>query len=354
VAPVSPTAAARLLDWRAAARIGSGIAGAGPARGGPARPARAIDLSEAMARADELVSSFTGLRSDGTPSRAWVMTRAEWIEQNVRGFERLLEPVAERLLGKRADSASAPIRRGVLALQLGAVLGYLARKVLGQYDILLPADDRDVVYFVGPNVAELEARFRFSAPDFRLWLALHEVTHRLQFEGVPWLRGHLGGLVAEYLASLELDPRKLLDTLRRAAEEARRSGGWRELGVVSLLMTPGQRQTFRRMQALMSLLEGHGTYVMDALSEGNVEGAERMRRVLHERRTRRGWNRVVQRAVGIDVKVRQYDIGERFVASAVAESGMEGFSRVWERPENLPTLVEIGRPSAWVERVSNG
>jgi coenzyme F420 biosynthesis associated uncharacterized protein len=299
------------------------------------------------------VSVVTCHLFEGGPTPPWVMSRPEWVSQNLRGFESVLEPVARRLLGSRLRSTMAPIRRSVLAFQVGGILGYLGRKVLGQYDLFLPPDDRELLYFVGPNVVEVERQFRFPGRDFRLWLSLHEVTHRLQFEGVPWLRGYLFELVDEYLATLELDPRRLIDGLRRAMEEARRSGRWREMGILFLLMTPEQRETFQRMQALMSLLEGHGNYVMDTLSEGRVRAAGKMRSKLKERR-QQGMNRTIQRAVGLDVKVRQYDIGERFVASVVELAGQEGFARVWERRENLPTLGEIGRPEAWVERVASG
>ena len=245
-------------------------------------------------------------------------------------------------------------RRQLLAFQVGGLLGYLSRRVLGQYDLFLPPDDRDLVYFVGPNVVELERKYQFPPRDFRLWLALHEVTHRLQFEGVGWLRGYLTGLVAEYVETLELDPRQLIERLRRAREELRQGASWREMGVLAMMMTPEQRDTFRKMQAFMSLLEGHASYVMDHLGRGRIETAERMRRTLQDRRHRPGLNRAVQRAVGLDVKVRQYDLGQRFVEETVAAAGQEGFSRVWERPEHLPTLDEIGQPQAWVDRLSSG
>jgi coenzyme F420 biosynthesis associated uncharacterized protein len=349
---VDGTAAARLLDWDAAARIGRRFAGPGPVTG-PAERARLIDdFDDATREADRLVQELTGLPIPGPPSRPWVMSRGEWVAQNLRGFEQILEPAAARLMGRRLQGPAAPFRRRVLAAQVGAILGYLGRKVLGQYDLFLPPDDRDVVYFVGPNVVELERRHRFPRRDFRRWIAFHEVTHRVQFEGVPWLRGYLSSQVASYLGTLDLDARKLVDRLRRAREELDGAPDWREMGILFVLMTPEQRETFRRMQALMSLLEGHGNYVMDRVSEGRVRAAERMRRTLQRRRHRQGFERMVQRAVGIDVKVRQYDMGERFVAEVVDRAGPEGFARVWERPEHLPTLEEVARPEAWVARVA--
>jgi coenzyme F420 biosynthesis associated uncharacterized protein len=351
---VDRTAASRLLDWEAAAAIGRRLGGPGPTTG-PAERARLVeDFDEATREADGLVQELTGLRLPGPPSRPWVMSRGEWVSQNLRGLEQVLEPAAVRVLGRRVEGSMAPIRRRVLAAQVGAILGYLGRKVLGQYDLFLPPDDRDLVYFVGPNVVELERRHRFPRRDFRRWLAFHEVTHRVQFEGVPWLRGFLMAQVDSYLSTVELDARKLFERLRRAREELERDPTWRDMGILFLLMTPEQRETFRRMQALMSLLEGHGNYVMERLSEGRVRSAERMRRTLQQRRHRQGFERMVQRAVGLDVKIRQYDMGERFVSEAVGLAGADGFARVWEGPQHLPTLEEVARPEAWVERVARG
>ncbi len=346
--------AARLLDWRTAARVGRRFSGTVPGVRSADRAQLVEEFAGVVEEADREATAFTGLRVDGPRARPWVMTRGEWITQNLKGFEQILEPVAQRLLSDRPDRGFAPIRRELLAFQVGGLLGYMSRRVLGQYDLFLPPDDRDLVYFIGPNVVELERKHHFPGRDFRLWISLHEVTHRLQFEGVPWLRGYLTGMVSEYVDTLELDPRQLIDRLRRAREEIRSGAGWRDLGVLAMVMTPEQRETFRKMQAFMSLLEGHASYVMDHLGRGRIESADRMRRTLQERRNRQGLNRAVQRAVGLDVKVRQYDLGQRFVEETVAASGQEGFFRVWERPENLPTLDEIGRPQTWVERLSSG
>ncbi len=352
---MSPAESNSLVDWKAAGRYARRFGGA-PVSVTPAERAHLTeDVAEVVVYADKLVSEFTGLSLEGKPgSRPWVMTRGEWVDQNLRGFEQLLQPVARSLLENRNAHGSGTMRRKVLAFQFGAILGFLARKVLGQYDLFLPGDDRDLIYFVGPNILELERRHRFPKHDFRLWLALHEVTHRVQFESVPWLRPYVSGLVGSYLDTIELDARKLLQRLRRALEEARAGATQRDLGVLFALMSPEQRETFRKMQALMSLLEGHGNYVMQTLSEGRVRGAERMQRTLQQRRRQGGMGRAMQKAVGLDVKVRQYDQGANFVFEVSGLVGAEGFARVWERPENVPTLEEIARPQDWVERVARG
>ena len=350
-----PAASTRLVDWEGAGRSARRFAGVTAPVPPAYRAHLAEDVAEVVSDADKLVSEFTGLDLTGKPgSRPWVMTRGEWIDQNLRGFEQLLEPVARKLLDGRNGQGSGNLRRRVLGFQFGALMGFLARKVLGQYDLFLPGDDRDLIYFVGPNMLELERMHRFPKRDFRLWLALHEVTHRLQFESVPWLRPYVSDLIGSYLDTIELDARKLMERLRRALEEMRAGTHQRDLGVLFALMSPEQRETFRRMQALMSLLEGHGNYVMQTLSPGRVRGAERMQRTLQQRRRPGGLGRAMQKAVGLDVKVRQYDMGTNFVAEVSSLAGDRGFARVWDRPENVPTLEEIARPEDWVERVATG
>jgi coenzyme F420 biosynthesis associated uncharacterized protein len=230
------------------------------------------------------------------------------------------------------------------------LFGYVARRVLGQYDVFLPPDDEGLLYFVGPNVAEVEQRYGLPSRDFRLWVAIHEVTHRVQFGAAPWLRGHLRGLVDSYLAGVSLDGRELVGQLRRAVEEAR-SGGEARMSGVFLLLTPEQRELFTQVQGLMSLLEGHASYVMNEVSREHVADVERMRRALAARRKGSGVERSVQRAIGFEQKIQQYDRGEVFVREVIARAGMDGFNRVWAAPEHLPTLDEIGAPATWIERV---
>jgi coenzyme F420 biosynthesis associated uncharacterized protein len=344
------SASAGLLDWEAAGRFGSRLAGTGPRLDAEERARLRRDFGGFVTEAEGLVTGLTSLSVAGSPTRSWVMSRSAWIRTNLQGFESALAPFAERLAQKTGDGLASTVRRKVLAAQVGGLLGYMGRKVLGQYDLFVPREKQDLLYFVGPNVAEVEARYAFDPREFRLWLCLHEVAHRVQFDGVPWLRPYLRGMIDGYLGSIELDSRKLIQTIRRAREEATRTRS-HGLGVLFYLMTPEQRETFRRMQAVMSLLEGHGNYVMAALSAGRIKGEPRMRQVLSRRR-HGPVDRVIQKAIGLDVKVRQYAIGERFVSRVVQRVGMAGFNRVWERAENLPTLDEVGSPDVWVERMA--
>ena len=349
-------AAERLVDWRIGATAGSRVAGSGPHLTGIQRAGLAEDFAELVPKAESMVAAFTNLDPGDRRARAWAMTRDEWLRANLRAFERVLEPFAQKVFAEQRTpertAALGEVRRKTLGVQIGGLLGYLSHRVLGQYDLFAPPDDEGVLYFVGPNVAGVERKYGFPERDFRLWISLHEVAHRVQFAGVPWLRGHLSGLVDSYLSSVELDPKRVMESLKRAIREVRTGDvEWRGLGWIFLMMTPQQRDMFQRMQAVMSLLEGHGNFVMNAVAGDQIPAASTFRQRLHERRNRGGVEKAFQKAIGFDSKVRQYDTGERFVAEVVGRVGMGGFNLVWERESNLPTLEEIARPDAWVSRV---
>jgi coenzyme F420 biosynthesis associated uncharacterized protein len=345
-------AAERLIDWRTAGVVGDRAAGSGSALSSLERARLFEDFAEVVPQAEAIVQDFTGLAPGRYRSRAWVMSRHQWLEANLGTFQRVLEPFALKVIAARREGPMAPVRRHVLGAQVGALLGYLGHRVLGQYDVFLPPDDDGLLYFVGPNIIGLERKFSFPPRQFRLWLSLHEVGHSLQFGGSPWLRGYLSGVVESYLNSVELDPRWLLDRLKHALEEVRRGQNeHRGFGWFFLLMSEDQRAMVRSMQALMSLLEGHSTYVMNSVAREHVRASAAFHRTLRQRRTKVGIERAFQKVIGFDVKVRQYDLGERFVQTVIDRVGMAGFNRVWEGPANLPTMEEIASPEAWVARV---
>jgi coenzyme F420 biosynthesis associated uncharacterized protein len=343
------SAAARLADWETAVQVGRRIAGPGVGVPPVERARMREDFAELVPHAEDLIKAFCGLEVSGFRSRAWVMARSEWIRQNLNGIQRLIEPLAERVLAEQRTRAE--YKRKAMGAQAGALFGYVARRVLGQYDVFLPPDDDGLLYFVGPNVAEVERTYGLPSRDFRLWIAIHEVTHRVQFGAAPWLKAHLSGLVDTYLSSISLDSRELMDQLRHAAEEARSGAGLKRAGGVFLLLTPEQREIFVRMQGMMSLLEGHASFVMTEVARDHVADVERMRRSLAKRRRSNAPERALQRAIGFDQKIKQYESGERFVREVVSGVGMEGFNRVWRSAEDLPTVEEIADPSRWIARV---
>jgi coenzyme F420 biosynthesis associated uncharacterized protein len=316
------------------------------------------DFAEVTAEAEGLVGEVTGLHP---PSRAsgMVLDRVGWVDANVASMQRMLRPFTDRVAERVARSPVAPIGRRVAGAEMGALLGYLAQRVLGQYDLLVPEDPGDTgavpvdaVYYVGPNVLGLEKRFAFRPRDFRLWIALHELTHRAQFTGVPWLRGYFLSLVERSLGMVDPDPRRLVQALTRAAEELRRGRNpLDEGGLVGLLATPEQRGLLSQVQALMSLLEGHGNVVMNYLGRRHVAGQERMARVLQARREARGLAAQMQKLLGLEMKMRQYEVGEAFVEAVEREAGLRAIDAAWRSPETLPTMEELSDPRQWLARL---
>lgn len=338
-----------LVDWEAAIAAGRSVGGRGPATTSVQRDTLRTDLTRLVPETEALVQEHLQLSITGPRSRAWVLSRQMWTTQNVRSLQRLLVPLARRI---GADGWS-DMRRKAAGWQIGGLLGYASRKVLGQYDVFVPADDDGILYFVGPNILEAEARSGFIPRDFRFWIAAHEVTHRVQFGATPWLRSELGRMVDRYLDTMQLDPERMAAQVRRAFEEVRSGSTPPGLGAIFLLLTDEQRELFQRLQALMSLLEGHASFAMNEVAIGRVQDLEGMRSKLRERRASIGsLERTFQRASGFDLKVRQYDAGERFVREVVQRVGIEGFNAIWERPENLPLLHEIAEPTRWIARVA--
>jgi coenzyme F420 biosynthesis associated uncharacterized protein len=344
--------ASKLADWDLALQVGRRVAGPGVSVVPVHRARVREELAVLVPEAERLITGFTGLDPGGSRARAWVMSRREWIRQNLLGLQRLIEPLAERIAERQSNRPE--ISRKALGLQSGALLGYVSRRVLGQYDAFLPPDDEGLLYFVGPNLVEVERTYRLPPRDFRLWVSLHEVTHRVQFGAADWLRVEMQGLIDAYLDTISLEGKDLVAQLRRAVEEARQGGDRHGMGAIFLLLTPEQRELFVRVQSLMSLLEGHASFVMNEVARGHVRDVDRMRRALSARRKTRGVEKTFQRAIGFDQKVAQYDVGERFVRAVIDRAGMDTFNLVWTGPEHLPTLDEIRSPDAWLARVAGG
>ncbi|MEO7398702.1 MAG: zinc-dependent metalloprotease [Ilumatobacteraceae bacterium] len=356
------------VDWELAERIAIRIASRHPV------PAGAIDGDELRALAviaQDRVEAATGLRSLHGPAEVCVIDRPAWIRANIASFRGLIDPVMTRWMqaAGRGDGFLAGITRQVTgqitAAEVGAMLGWMSGRVLGQYDLLFgqattpveggggPAPADGAVYLVGPNMLALEHRFAFEPEQFRLWVTLHELTHRTQFTGVPWMHQHFMDLVQRTLALADPDPSRMVAGLRAAfrdrdAARQRMHDG----GIVAMIATAEQQAVFRQVAGLMSLLEGHGDVVMDRAGADLVPSAERFARVLHERRQRANpLVRLVQLLIGLEGKLNQYAAGERFIAAIEAVGGERAVDRCWERPENLPTLDEIRSPGLWLERV---
>ncbi len=233
------------------------------------------------------------------------------------------------------------------------LLGWMSNRVLGQYDLLLGRDDvDDAVYMVGPNLAGLEKRFGFDPHEFRTWVLLHELTHRAQFTGVPWMRDHFTGLVDTSVRLANPDPRRIADAVREAfADRDRARQHVRDSGVFGLIASPEQRLIIQQISGLMSLLEGHGDVTMNRAVGDLVPSATRFNTVLQARRRRSNpFTRLTLRLTGIEGKLNQYAAGERFIGAIEAEGGQRVVDVCWRIPDNLPSMEEIRSPQQWLDR----
>lgn len=346
------------VDWKVAERVASRIAGNDALSESYLYDSLAPDFDELTAQAQELVERHLGWRSLQGQARARVATREDWIRANIVSFQRMLRPLTERFEGKLAAGLLSPVAGRIAGAEMGAVLGWMSTRVLGQYDMLILEeegdDDQDIVYYVGPNILALEKRFGFPPREFRLWIALHEVTHRTQFTGVPWLREYFLQQVGSMLDHVEPDPAQLFRALGRVADAIRHGRSpLEDGGVVTLFASAEQRATLDRIGGLMSLLEGHGDVTMDRAGGAALPSADRFGRVLRDRRQQiSGPARLLQRLIGLEAKLAQYEQGERFIETVENTGGTSYLNRAFESAEHLPTLAEIRDPTAWMARVA--
>jgi coenzyme F420 biosynthesis associated uncharacterized protein len=320
-----------------------------------------VFLAEEMQRVtgevSEIVPVATGLSLPGSPQTV-VIDRPEWIDRNVAAFTHLTEPARRKLeermeaSGARSPSAAALAER-VMAAETRALLSVLSRRVLGQYELVLPTGERgDVVAFVGPNILQMERVHQFKPAEFRYWVALHELTHRAQFQGISWMRDYFMGLVTELVESSKPEP-GLVGRVIEEIGQRRSSGGAivDERGLLGLFGSPEQNAVVDKVQALMSLLEGHGHVVMDRVGAERLKSQARMSRVLKGRRQDKR-TAAFFRLTGLEMKMKQYKQGEKFVLAVEREAGWGTVSIAFRGASSLPDLAEIRDPGSWLRRVA--
>ncbi len=375
-----------MIDWDTAISTGVRFARQGPQ----------VSLTDARAVVAELrglttvvqqpVREVTGLTSQGSIGPVAVVDRPGWIRANVSGFQVVLEPLAEKLAARSNPVPLAgPLINSVgsrmTGAQAGLMLAYLSSRVLGQYELFLPPGEGETpvsgtnggygtnggstpvgtaaapgvgrLTLVAPNIVSVERDLGVNPHDFRRWVCLHEETHRVQFTSVPWLRGYVQGMMTEFLLASDLDTSAILERLRTAAGSiagAVRGGDGESL--MEAMQTPAQRVLMDKLTNVMTLVEGHGDYVMDAVGPRVVPSVAEIReKFSHRRGSANPVEQVIRRILGIDLKMKQYEQGSKFVSAVVAEAGMAGFNRVWTSPETLPTRSEINKPAEWLARV---
>jgi coenzyme F420 biosynthesis associated uncharacterized protein len=354
-----------MIDWNVATATGVRWARPGPQVSMAEARKVVAELRQIAAAVAEPVAEVTGLDGSASVGQVAVVDRPGWIRANVDGFRVVLDPLVQHM----QQSGTAPPQGSVIGsvgsrvtgMQAGLILAYLAGRVLGQYELFLPPDPQAPaaeapagrLTLVAPNIVMVERELGVDPHDFRRWVCLHEETHRTQFTAVPWLRSYVQQQMTEFLLASDLDPASILDRLRAAAEAvagAVRKGGGDSL--IEAIQTPRQREILDRLTCVMTLVEGHGDYVMDAVGPAVVPSVAQIRERFTARRTSAGrMEQAIRRILGIDLKMKQYEQGSLFVKTVVEQAGMAAFNKVWTSPQTLPTRAEITSPGDWLARM---
>ena len=359
-----------IIDWRRTERIAHRIAARDPDGMLPAHAREALleDYQALVRLSHDRIVPFIQLSVVSNRHEVEVLDRPLWVQRNLSTVQRLLHPLEDVYVDSIGANSSTLFRLAhgsmqlTLSAQMGIVLGFLSRHVLGQFDMpfLAPpalegepaSESISRIYFVEPNIRRLQHRLEIPPDAFRLWIALHETTHAIQFQVAPWLAGYLGSLIESYVESFRELLRESRQPLRAMLLPGAEVKDSRERlgGLMGLLTTPEQREMLVRVQGVMSLVEGYGNYIMDELGEQLIPGFPAMRQRL-EARKRGSLERALMRLLGFDLKLAQYRLGERFVRHVVAEESMSFLNQVWESEHTMPTLDEINAPEQWTERM---
>jgi coenzyme F420 biosynthesis associated uncharacterized protein len=357
-----------MVDWTVALNTATRLVKPGPEITRSAAAAVVAELRAAAVRAEAYVTEVTGLVTPPASSPVLVVDRPRWIEANLDGFKQILAPLNAKATDKlrNAGSAMAGIGPRLTGVEVGALLSYLAPKVLGQFDPffpgpaavaggnggVVPTGSGGRLLLIAPNIVAIERELLVEPSDFRLWVCLHEETHRVQFSAVPWLREYLTDQIAQVVDSADLDPAVLAQMLGNAVQRIVESlSSNAEISIVDLVQTPAQREIVDRITAVMSLLEGHADVVMDSVGPEVIPTVAAIREKFTVRRQGQGFDKVIRKLLGLDAKMRQYRDGAAFCKAVIARVGMDGLNKVWTSPNTLPTRAEIADPEIWLARM---
>ena len=342
-----------MIDWDLAVRVGSRLVGQGPEVSGSEAVAAVEELRDGANRSTPLVREFTGLVAQERSAPVMVIDRPGWVQANADSFATVIAPLVEKLQSKKGSPGpvAEAIGSRITGAELGAMLGFLGSKVLGQFDPFHEKPgEQGRLLLVAPNIVHVERELHADPSDFRLWVCLHEETHRVQFTAVPWMTDHLRSEMAQIIGSVQTDPGELFGEVVRKVGDvvAGRSDG----SLLDIFSSPEQKAVIERVTGVMSLLEGHADVVMDGVGPEVIPSVEEIRRKFNQRRKGAGaLDRMVRRLLGLDQKMAQYRDGAKFVRAAIDKVGMDGFNAVWVEPANLPSKQEIHDPALWVARV---
>lgn len=348
----------QMIDWLQARNVGVAVSQSYLA---PVldRAARQEQYRHMVRRSEPLIAAYMGVRPPQPIDRVYVFDRAEWIEANLSAFQSLFAPLEALYDEVSARQGMVGMLIGQLnsqlvGMQMGALIGFLARRVLGQYDLGLLSPDpnlRGALYFVEPNIARICAQLGLDGDDFRMWIALHETTHVFEFEAFPWVRDYFQDLLRQFLGKVNDQAAMLSVGIVRLIERLVQ-GQPIDRHWIELMLTPEQQEIFTRMQALMSVVEGYSNHIMNVIGAQLLPSYQHIETRVRQRQLRRPLiEEAFNRITGMDLKLAQYQQGEAFIDAVVAARGAAFANRIWERPENLPTMDEIRAPHRWIARI---
>jgi coenzyme F420 biosynthesis associated uncharacterized protein len=346
-----------MIDWNLALTTATKLSRPGPEMSAGEIAEAVAELREGAARSEGPVREFSRLHATSATAPVLVVDRPRWVEANLESFQLIMRPIEAKLAaaGKAPTGVAATVGAKVGGVEVGGLMSFMSSKVLGQFDPFWdgPAGEGGRLLLVAPNVVEVERKLGVDPHDFRLWVCLHEETHRVQFTAVPWMRGHLKTLLDEFIEATDVDASALSSMMSEGVGEVVRVlKGDSEASLSEIFQNDRQREIVDRLTGIMSLLEGHADVVMDGVGPEVIPSVAEIRRKFTERRAGTGsLDRLLRRLLGLDAKMRQYRDGATFVREVIDRVGLDGFNQVWAEPANLPDRSEILDPASWVARV---
>jgi len=346
-----------MIDWKLALSTATRLTKPGPEMSAAEVAEAVAELREGAARSEGPVREFSRLHATSATAPVLIVDRPRWIEANLDTFRILMDPVMDKLAAtdNLPSGLSRTVGSKVGGAEIGALMSFMSSKVLGQFDPFWngPAGEGGRLMLVAPNIVHVERQLGVDPHDFRLWVCLHEETHRVQFTAVEWMRDHMRSLLDEFIDATDLESGALSSMVSDSfGEVVKIIRGDSDTSINELFQNPRQREIVDQLTGIMSLLEGHADVVMDGVGPEVIPSVEEIRRKFNQRRKGAGGlDKLLRRLLGLDAKMRQYKDGAAFVNSVIAEVGMDGFNAVWEKPANLPTKAEILDPKSWVTRV---
>lgn len=359
------------VSWDAARQLAFSIA-----TGGESEPnVDPIDRIgfEQLARVAELhVANATGLDTSVTGHGITMVpvTRSQWAQRTIEAYRPLFEVLATSLAQGEEELPEAPagdpmawmaplmkmVGPMMLGMTAGSLVGHLARRTFGQYDLPIPRALSDELLVVPANLAEFGEAWSLPPDDLRLWVCLHEVTHHA-VQGVPHVREQLTSLLQRYAEGFEPNAGSLEDRLGEIELSDPGNLNLQSLFgdpevLLGAVQSPAQRELLPRIEALVATIVGYVDHVMDEMGTGLISSYGMLTEALRRRRVEAApSDRFVERLFGLELTQAQYERGNAFVKGIVERAGREGLSRLWESEHTLPTPAELDAPGLWLARI---